>query len=108
MGGILAGIPGLIAELAENALDGDKLTHMRLILSASELALLPFELATAPNGFPGSGQAYCFNRNFRCALRVRYAGSTVKSCPGWANSLGFSLWQRPRRGLALFRWSRTC
>ncbi len=28
-----------------------------MILSASELALLPFELATAPNGFPGSGQA---------------------------------------------------
>jgi hypothetical protein len=57
MGTILAEIPGLIAELAENAIDGDKLTHMRLILSASELALLPFELATAPNGFPGSGQA---------------------------------------------------
>jgi len=30
---------------------------MRLILSANELALLPFELANAPNGFPGAGQS---------------------------------------------------
>ena len=29
---------------------------MRLVLSASELALLPFELALAPAGFPGAGQ----------------------------------------------------
>ncbi|HEY2294880.1 MAG TPA: CHAT domain-containing protein, partial [Thermoanaerobaculia bacterium] len=34
----------------------DPLTHLRLILSASELALLPFELAFSPNGFPGAGQ----------------------------------------------------
>ena len=36
--------------------NGDRATHLRLVLSASELALLPFELAVAPIGFPGAGQ----------------------------------------------------
>jgi hypothetical protein len=31
-------------------------THLRLVLSASELALIPFELSVAPAGFPGAGQ----------------------------------------------------
>lgn len=57
MGEILAMIPGLTAESNKNDDDADDpLTHLRLILSASELALLPFELALSPNGFPGAGQ----------------------------------------------------
>ena len=54
MSAILAGVPGLIAELS----DKDKkveLTHFEIVMSASELALLPFELADAPDGFPGTG-----------------------------------------------------
>ncbi|HEV2131405.1 MAG TPA: CHAT domain-containing protein [Longimicrobiaceae bacterium] len=56
VGEILGMIPGLTAE--SNKQDGTPgaLTHLRLILSASELALLPFELALAPSGFPGAGQ----------------------------------------------------
>jgi hypothetical protein len=55
---ILASVPGLIAELAECCEAGEQqMTHLRLILSANELALLPFELANAPNGFPGAGQS---------------------------------------------------
>ncbi len=55
---ILASVPGLIAELAECCESNDQeMTHLRLILSANELALLPFELANAPNGFPGAGQS---------------------------------------------------
>jgi len=54
---ILASVPGLIAELAESPEPSkQEMTHLRLILSANELALLPFELANAPNGFPGAGQ----------------------------------------------------
>ena len=71
MSEVLAQVPGLIAELAESPAcpeaslrrakeeterGGTPLAHLRLILSASELALLPFELATSPNGFPGAGQ----------------------------------------------------
>ncbi|WP_343656940.1 CHAT domain-containing protein [Paraburkholderia caribensis] len=63
LGRLLGEIPGLTADLNRQRTgtsDGDtaeQVTHLRLIISASELALLPFELATAPNGFPGEGQA---------------------------------------------------
>jgi hypothetical protein len=58
LGELLASIPGLTAELNRGDKgDADQLAHLRLILSASELALLPFELALAPNGFPGAGQS---------------------------------------------------
>jgi hypothetical protein len=66
LGDLLARIPGLTADMnrrddgsapgAAHGADGDAATHLRLVLSASELALLPFELALAPIGFPGAGQ----------------------------------------------------
>jgi hypothetical protein len=61
MSELLAKIPGLTADLncqkeTQDDDNQDQMTHLRLILSASELALLPFELATSPNGFPGDGQ----------------------------------------------------
>jgi hypothetical protein len=68
MSQILSAVPGLIAELADLPVndivtdhDGGEpkpaLTHLRLILSANELALLPFELANAGSAFPGAGQS---------------------------------------------------
>ena len=58
MSGILAAVPGLVAELADSASGArPALTHLRLILSANELALLPFELANAASAFPGAGQS---------------------------------------------------
>jgi CHAT domain len=66
LGDLLALIPGLTADMNRRdvalvpqpgpGLDDDAATHLRLVLSASELALLPFELALAPVGFPGAGQ----------------------------------------------------
>ncbi len=60
MGDLLGKIPGLMADLNHGEGEcrdiSDNVTHLRLILSASELALLPFELTLAPNGFPGAGQ----------------------------------------------------
>lgn len=35
------------------------LVHLRLVLSGSELSLIPFELATAPQAFPGEGLEFC-------------------------------------------------
>jgi hypothetical protein len=52
---ILRQVPGLIAELDPPTGDAD-LTHVRLVLSAAELALIPFELALSPQGCPGAGQ----------------------------------------------------
>ena len=56
LGDILSSVPGLTAELSRNDNDGGQMTHLRLVVSSSELALLPFELALSPNGFPGTGQ----------------------------------------------------
>jgi hypothetical protein len=60
LGEILSQIPGLTAESNKGdhkeELNGEPLTHLRLIISASELALLPFEIALSPNGLPGAGQ----------------------------------------------------
>lgn len=53
---VLAQIPGLISELAVHDPEDHGVTHLRLILSAPELALLPFELAIGPPGFPGAGR----------------------------------------------------
>ena len=48
MGRILGAVPGLPGSLAIGADDGKALVHLRLTVSASELALLPFEFAKAP------------------------------------------------------------
>jgi hypothetical protein len=66
LGDLLGTIPGLTADLnrqqpgrqvpTRGGHDCDRVTHLHLTLSASELALLPFELAMAPGGFPGAGQ----------------------------------------------------
>ncbi|HET9963075.1 MAG TPA: CHAT domain-containing protein [Nitrospiraceae bacterium] len=56
LGEVLSKIPGLTAEANKEHNSGKRLTHLRLIISASELALLPFELALSPNGLPGAGQ----------------------------------------------------
>jgi len=50
---ILAEIPTLTAEISEASGHRPGLIHLRLALSGSELALIPFELANAPPGFPG-------------------------------------------------------
>ena len=56
MSDILTRVPGLIRELKEYETGAAQVVHLRLILSANELALLPFELANAPYGCPGAGQ----------------------------------------------------
>jgi hypothetical protein len=51
-------IRSLIAELANSRRQGESLplTDLRIVVSAAELAMLPFELAMAPAGCPGEGQ----------------------------------------------------
>ena len=70
---LLAQVPGLAAELNRSSAAGPGPLHLRLVLSASELALLPFELALAPPTWPGAGQplllqpqqAVCITRESR-------------------------------------------
>jgi hypothetical protein len=56
IGELLGLVPGLTAEANKQDARAEPFTHLRLIISASELALLPFELAVSPAGFPGAGQ----------------------------------------------------
>ena len=53
---MIASIRSLTAEICSAPRGSDRLIHVRLVLSASELSLLPFELAISPAGFPGQGQ----------------------------------------------------
>ncbi|MEX5219180.1 MAG: CHAT domain-containing protein [Nitrospiraceae bacterium] len=72
LGSLLAEIPGLTADMNrwQDDANSDPVTHLRLVLSASELALLPFELALAPNGFPGAGQPLCLQAQMPlCIMR---------------------------------------
>ena len=53
MGKLLGSVPGLPGALMADPNKSATLVHLRLTLSASELAHLPFELAKAPVG-PGA------------------------------------------------------
>jgi hypothetical protein len=67
---LLSEIPGLTADMNKRS-DGTsnrQITHLRLILSASELALLPFELTRSPAGFPGAGQHMLLQSQARVCL----------------------------------------
>ncbi|NJL29581.1 MAG: CHAT domain-containing protein, partial [Thermoanaerobaculia bacterium] len=55
MGEIMGRVGGLGTELQANGGDAQPFVHLRLIISASELALLPWEIASAAKGFPGEG-----------------------------------------------------
>ena len=94
LGEMLASVPGLTAETNKQSSQVEPLTHLRLIISASELALLPFELALSPAGLPGAGQhlllqpqmPVCLTREVRrapdddlkwpdCAPRILFAAA---------------------------------
>jgi len=50
---ILASVPGLISSLGTVCREGATVIHLDLVLSAAELAMLPFELANVPSGCVG-------------------------------------------------------
>ena len=56
VGEIFAAIPTLGSELGHASGRGSSLVHLRLLISGSELALLPFELLISPTGYPGYGR----------------------------------------------------
>jgi len=94
LGALLGNVPGLIAELnREPAATGrqpafssrrpeERFTHLRIISSASELALLPFELALTPNGFPGAGQSLLLQSQEPICL-TREVRRVADDYPNW-------------------------
>jgi CHAT domain-containing protein len=56
IGRVLANIPALNAQLGPASAHENALVHLQLVVWGSELALVPFEVVTSPDGFPGAGQ----------------------------------------------------
>lgn len=82
VGRLLGSIRSLISELASSdPRESRRMVHLRLVLSASELALLPFEVVESAPGLPGQGQPLalqtvtpvCLTREVR-----RVAASTLR------------------------------
>jgi len=77
MGKVLGAVPGLPGTLTTDAENVAILVHLRLTLSASELAHLPFELAKVPVGPEATTESWlaiqtrppiCITRNIRTVL----------------------------------------
>jgi len=81
---LLESIRSLTAELASSdPMESRRIIHLRLVLSASELALLPFELATAPAAMPGQGQPLSLQTETPVCLtrEVRRVAATTLQWP---------------------------
>lgn len=68
---LFAKVPGVIADLASTRADGRPFVHLSIASRASELAIFPFELAIAPDGFPGAGQPLCLQMQLSVCLTRR-------------------------------------
>ena len=55
VGRVLGHVPALLSEIASARSERSDLVHLRLAMTAYELALVPFEFAIGADGFPGSG-----------------------------------------------------
>lgn len=55
VGKMLSTIPTLTSELGRAACSDSEMFHLRIVMSGSELALIPFEALVSPQGFPGEG-----------------------------------------------------
>lgn len=63
MGRLLGQVPGLVAGLTDARRTQAPLTHLELVMSAAELALLPFELATVPPNCQGGEKSLLLLRS---------------------------------------------
>jgi hypothetical protein len=54
IGRMLANVPALTVQLGQASGRENALVHLQLVVWGSELALVPFEVVTAPEGFPGA------------------------------------------------------
>lgn len=103
IGTLLGQIPGLIAEVSrEEYHEGGEGLQLRLILSSSELALLPFELALSSEGLPGAGLPLvlqsdvpiCITREVRRSRHHQLDGGRPSGAPrilfAWASPVGWT------------------
>ncbi|HLL53488.1 MAG TPA: CHAT domain-containing protein, partial [Myxococcaceae bacterium] len=85
LGSILAAIQGLgAASAGTGSQDASELLHLRLVISAAELALLPFEAALAPNGFPGAGLSLSLQTVLPVTITRQVRGMNTRASR-WSN-----------------------
>ena len=77
---ILAAVPGLSAEMSPQNVCHPQLTHLSLEFSAAELSLVPFEIATAPRGFPGEGSPLSVQPSAPIVMTRCIPGATGRHC----------------------------
>ena len=80
---LFGSLESLRAEVA--MVDGNDGIELELVLSASELASLPLELAEAPRGFPGEGQSLF--RQARPVALTRHSHRIRPSLSSWPDRL---------------------
>ncbi|CAH2806846.1 MAG: hypothetical protein CPDRYMAC_6383 [uncultured Paraburkholderia sp.] len=98
IGKLLGEIPGLTADLnrqgtgagIEDTCAAEQVTHLRLVVTASELALLPFELATSPTAFRARDSRSCCKRACRSVLRAKRGAFRRNSFAGMRSRAFFS------------------
>lgn len=56
IGEMMGGLRGLLADVSAVPAGDQAIIQLRLVITAAELALVPFELMIAPRGYPGQGQ----------------------------------------------------
>jgi hypothetical protein len=84
---VLEQVPSLNAELTRASDGKGGLIHLRLVSSAAELALLPFELVLSPAGFPAEGKSLLLQLDPRICL-TREVRRPTPNAPRW--------WRTPR------------
>jgi len=81
MADVLRQIPGLATTLGHGRTDGGELVHVEAVMTASELALLPFEAADSPSSFASAGLPLSVQTVLPVSLtrrNRRYKGTDVK------------------------------
>ncbi|HTV19059.1 MAG TPA: CHAT domain-containing protein [Polyangiaceae bacterium] len=81
MADVLRQIPGLATTLGRGRADGGELVHVEAVMTASELALLPFEAADSPSTFASAGLPLSVQTVLPVSLtrrNRRYTGADVK------------------------------
>ena len=78
----LGTVPSLVSSLSESSARGAGLTHLRLKFSASELALLPFEIMRTPPGVAGTGDFLALQNAGKIVI-TREQRSTPNRSFGW-------------------------
>jgi hypothetical protein len=80
---MLAQIPGWAGVLAGERPDAGALTHLRIIVSAAELALVPFELSKIPVGAGSVGDGWLALQPDRPLCLTRHVRGAMSSSRGW-------------------------